>query len=154
MMGFFLSTTTYQEFFLPFPSTHAVYFLFYLLHLSEIYSTILIKFPKGWLDVPQVRTPSWKNMNCNLREPGRSLAKIRRENIICHYYYDCKTTIGFAFPLLIIIYNLLIESVVIIGKSQTEAWDFPVITKRTRLVSYLLYDIFSASVIIFSKGIQ
>ena len=100
---------------------HAVYFLFDLLHLSEIYSTILIKFPKGWLDVSQSRTPSWKNMNCNLREPVRSLAKIRRENIICHYYYDCKTTIVFAFPLLIIIYNLLIESVVIIGKSQTEA---------------------------------
>ena len=117
--GLFVSTTTYQEFFSAI-SFHAAYFLFDLLLLSEIYSTVLTKFPKGWLDVPQVRTPSWKNMNCNLREPGRSLAKIRGENIICHYYYDCKTTIGFAFPLLIIIYNLLIESVVIIGKSQTE----------------------------------
>ena len=58
-------------------------------------------------------------------------------------------------------YYLLTESEVITGKSQTEAlmywpsdskvntvkaevWDFPVMTERTRLISYLLYGLFSA----------
>ena len=57
-------------------------------------------------------------------------------------------------------YYLLTESEVITGKSQTKAlmywlsgrglyvktevWDFPVMTERTRLISYLLYGLFSA----------
>ena len=41
-------------------------------------------------------------------------------------------------------YYLLTESEVITGKSQTEVWDFPVMTERTRLISYLLYGFFSA----------
>ena len=51
-------------------------------------------------------------------------------------------------------YYLLTESEVITGWSQTESlmyWpsdsevsDFPVMTERTRLISYLLYDLFSA----------
>ena len=59
-----------------------------------------------------------------------------------------------------IIYHLLTESEVITGKSQTKAlmywpsnsevdtsrpievWDFPVMTERTRLISYLLYGLF------------
>ena len=57
------------------------------------------------------------------------------------------------------IYYLLTESEVITGKSQTEVlavrtersevrtnktevWDFPVMTERTRLISYLLYGFF------------
>ena len=49
-------------------------------------------------------------------------------------------------------YHLLTESEVITGKSQTEAsmycikvevWDFPVMTERTRLISYLLYGLFA-----------
>ena len=51
----------------------------------------------------------------------------------------------------VITYYLLTESEVITGKSQTEAlmywpsaavWDFPVMTERTRLISYLLYGPF------------
>ena len=41
------------------------------------------------------------------------------------------------------------ESEVITGKSQTEVCDFPVMTKRTRLISYLLYGLSSA---ILKKG--
>ena len=54
----------------------------------------------------------------------------------------------------IITSHLLTESEVITGKSQTEAlmywyiksevWDFPVMTEWTRLISYLLYGLFSA----------
>ena len=54
--------------------------------------------------------------------------------------------------------TLLTESEVITGKTQTEAlmywpsgqyikaevWDFNVMTERTRLISYLLYGLFSA----------
>ena len=44
----------------------------------------------------------------------------------------------------VIIYHLLTESEVITGKSQTKAWDFPVMTEWTRLTSYLLYGLFGA----------
>ena len=61
----------------------------------------------------------------------------------------------------IVNYCLLTKSEIITGKSQTEAlmywpsdsevntlkaevWDFPVMTERTRLISYLLYGLFSA----------
>ena len=53
-----------------------------------------------------------------------------------------------------IVYYSLTESEVITGKSQTErqrgqyikdeVWDFPVMIERTRLISYLLYGLFSA----------
>ena len=60
---------------------------------------------------------------------------------------------------IIIIYYLLTESEDILGKSQietlmywpsdsevnkAEVWDFPVMTERTKLISYLLYGLFSA----------
>ena len=43
-----------------------------------------------------------------------------------------------------ITYYLLTESEVITGKFQTEVWDFSVMTEWTRLISYLLYGLFSA----------
>ena len=39
--------------------------------------------------------------------------------------------------IVVIIYYLLTEN-------EVEVWDFPVMTERTRLISYLLYGLFSA----------
>ena len=44
--------------------------------------------------------------------------------------------------LLVIIYFLLTDSEVITGKSQTNVWDFPVMTKWTMLIRYFLYGLF------------
>ena len=60
------------------------------------------------------------------------------KSVWCHFPYRPSPDLYFVTS----INFLLTESVVNMGKNQTEVWYFPVMTKRSKLIRGLLYDFF------------